>query len=62
MLKSCKIIATTGEQFRRWLEGYENKGPDKLAAPRMHVRAAPFECAIPTIQLCGFRQGTEHST
>jgi hypothetical protein len=55
-------MASTGEQFRRWLERYENKALCKLAALRMHVRAAPFECAIPTIQLFGFRQGTEYST
>jgi len=62
MLKSCKIMASTGEQLRRWLTHYENKGPNKLAALCMHLRAALFECAIPAIQLFGFRQGTEYST
>ena len=62
MLKSCKILAVAGEQLCTWSQCYENMGPDKLAAVCMHVHAAPFECAIPTIQLFGFRQGTEYST
>src|SRR3979490_579250 len=57
----CKIIAVAGERFRRWPQRYENKIPNELATGRMPVFATPFEGAIPGIELCGFRQGAEHS-
>src|ERR1700704_2577023 len=57
----CKIIAGAGERFRRWPQRYEKKIPNELAPRRMPVCATPFEGAIPGIELCGFRQGAEHS-
>ena len=44
-------MEVAGELLRPWLHCYENNGPDKLAAYRVPVCAAPFECAIPAIQL-----------
>src|SRR5882762_4924453 len=58
----CKIIAVAGERLRRWPQCDENKIANELATGRMLVFASPFEGAIPEIELCGFRQGTKHST